>query len=332
MRGGRSVESSMGFTAVDGLPMGTRTGALDPGVLLYLLQAQGWDAKASRPCCIRSRACSASPASPTTCGSCWRATRAGAHRAVELFCYSIAKQLGALAAVLGGIDAFVFTAGIGEHAAAVREDVCRRAEWLGIRLDAAANRTDGPCITTLPARVGLGDSDGRGENDRHPYPRPAGCRLKGFGLQRAQTGETRDHDNNRHRRSDAAPAAAHENPLLGKKALVVGIANKDSIAFGCARAFRAFGADVSITYLNEKTKQYTAQLARPSTSMKPSTCRATSATRADRGRVRSNRADLGQARHPAALDCLRAADDLHGRVTDCSLEGFLQTMDIWCTR
>jgi acetate kinase len=76
-----------------------------------------------------------------------------AAEAVELFCYHIAKQLGALAAALGGIDALVFTAGIGEHAAPIREKVCRRAEWLGISLDAAANAGGGPRITTEGSRT-----------------------------------------------------------------------------------------------------------------------------------------------------------------------------------
>jgi acetate kinase len=76
-----------------------------------------------------------------------------AAEAVELFCYHIAKQLGALAATLGGLDALVFTAGIGEHAAPIRERVCRRAAWLGIQLDRAANDAGGPRITTEASPV-----------------------------------------------------------------------------------------------------------------------------------------------------------------------------------
>jgi enoyl-[acyl-carrier protein] reductase I len=111
------------------------------------------------------------------------------------------------------------------------------------------------------------------------------------------------------------PMSMRERPLDGKKALVVGIANKDSIAYGCARAFRAFGADLSITYLNDKTRQYTAQLARA--------------------------LDVEEAlylpcdvREWGRLDILLHSiafaprEDLHGRVTDCSLQGFLLTMDI----
>jgi acetate kinase len=148
LRGGRSIESSMGFTAVDGLPMGTRTGALDPGVLLYLLQTEGWDAKRIETLLYKESGLLGVSGVSNDMRALLASAEVGAHRAVELFCYAIAKQLGALAAALGGIDALVFTAGIGEHAVAIREDVCRRAEWLGVRLDAAANRAGGPRITT----------------------------------------------------------------------------------------------------------------------------------------------------------------------------------------
>lgn len=147
IRGGRSVESSMGFTAVDGLPMGTRTGALDPGVLLYLLQTEGWDARRIESLLYKESGLLGVSGVSSDMRELLASNAPGAHRAVELFCYSIAKHLGALTAVMGGIDALVFTAGIGEHAVAVREDVCRRSEWLGIRLDVNANRAGGPRIS-----------------------------------------------------------------------------------------------------------------------------------------------------------------------------------------
>ncbi len=148
IRGSRSVESSMGFTAVDGLPMGTRTGALDPGVLLYLVQEKGWDARRIEALLYQESGLLGVSGVSNDMRLLLASDAPGARRAVDLFCYSIVKELGALAAVMGGLDALVFTAGIGEHAAAVREIVCRHAEWLGIRLDAAANHADGPCITT----------------------------------------------------------------------------------------------------------------------------------------------------------------------------------------
>jgi acetate kinase len=148
MRGGRSVESTMGFTAVDGLPMGTRTGALDPGVLLFLVQQQGWDGARLETLLYKESGLLGVSGVSNDMRELLASNEEGAHRAVELFCYSIAKQLGALAAALGGIDALVFTAGIGEHAVPIREKVCRRAEWLGIHLDSAANAAGGPRIST----------------------------------------------------------------------------------------------------------------------------------------------------------------------------------------
>jgi acetate kinase len=153
MRGGRSVESTMGFTAVDGLPMGSRTGALDPGVLLFLVQQQGWDGVRLEKLLYKDSGLLGVSGLSNDMRALLANNEEGANRAIELFCYSIAKQLGALAAALGGIDALVFTAGIGEHAAPIRENVCRRAEWLGIDLDAAANQAGGPRITTKASRT-----------------------------------------------------------------------------------------------------------------------------------------------------------------------------------
>jgi acetate kinase len=148
MRDGRSVESTMGFTAVDGLPMGTRTGALDPGVLLYLMQVRGWDGARIETLLYKESGLLGVSGVSNDMRKLLASNAERAQRAIELFCYSIAKQLGTLAAALGGIDALVFTAGIGEHAAPIREQVCRSSEWLGIQLDAAANAADGPRITT----------------------------------------------------------------------------------------------------------------------------------------------------------------------------------------
>ena len=147
MRNGRSVEPSMGFTAVDGLPMGTRTGSLDPGVLLYLIQQRGWDGPKIEALLYKQSGLLGVSGVANDMRELLASPEPRAHQAVALFVYCIGKQLGALAAVLGGIDALVFTAGIGEHAAPIREAVCRRAEWLGVYLDAAANLATGPRIT-----------------------------------------------------------------------------------------------------------------------------------------------------------------------------------------
>jgi acetate kinase len=150
---GRSVASTMGFTAVDGLPMGTRTGALDPGVILYLLQQEKMDADAiERLIYERSGLLGVSGLS-----SDMRVLLASdvpaAKEAVDLFVYRIGRELGSLAAALGGLDALVFTAGIGEHAAVIRARVCRDAQWLGVRLDEEANARGGPRISRSQSRV-----------------------------------------------------------------------------------------------------------------------------------------------------------------------------------
>jgi enoyl-[acyl-carrier protein] reductase I len=125
------------------------------------------------------------------------------------------------------------------------------------------------------------------------------------------------------------PLSMRESPLKGKKALVVGIANKDSIAYGCARAFRAFGADLSITYLNDKTKQYTAQLARvldvDEALYLPCDVREAGQLEAVFDAIRREWGRLDILLHSIAF---APREDLHGRVTDCSLDGFLLTMDI----
>jgi acetate kinase len=153
--GGRSVATTMGFTALEGLPMGTRCGTIDPGVLLHLLDHDKMDADTLGDLLYkRSGLLGVSGISPDM-----RDLLASPHpeaaEAVELFCYRIARELGALAAVLGGLDALVFTAGIGEHAAPVRAKVCERAAWLGVRLDPEANARHAPQIHAADGTVGV---------------------------------------------------------------------------------------------------------------------------------------------------------------------------------
>lgn len=148
MLDGVSVDSTMGFTAVDGLPMGTRTGALDPGLLLYLMQSHGYDAARIERFLYRESGLLGVSGISNDMRDLLDSPAPQAAEAVELFCYSIAKFVGSLAMTLGGLDALVFTAGIGEHAPPVRANVCRRAAWLGIRVDADANARHGPRIST----------------------------------------------------------------------------------------------------------------------------------------------------------------------------------------
>ena len=107
----------------------------------------------SASCCTNAPGCSACPAYRAICAPCSPATRPAAAEAVDLFCYRISRELGSLTAALGGLDAIVFTAGIGEFAAPVRERVCRAAAWLGVSLDASANAQQGPRINDAQSAV-----------------------------------------------------------------------------------------------------------------------------------------------------------------------------------
>jgi len=150
---GRSVATTMGFSALDGLPMGTRSGALDPGVLLYLTACEGLDAGQLEDLLYhRSGLLGVSGVSGDV-RELLASDDPRAAEALDLFVYRIGRELGSLAAALGGLDAVVFTGGIGENAAAIRARVCRGAGWLGVALDDAANAAGGPRISTPASAV-----------------------------------------------------------------------------------------------------------------------------------------------------------------------------------
>jgi acetate kinase len=153
LQAGRSVASTMGFTAVDGLAMGTRCGALDPGVVLYLMDERGMDARAIEKLLYSQSGLLGVSGISSDMRKLLDSDDPRAKLAVDLYVYRIRRELGSLAAALGGLDALVFTAGIGENSAAVRERVCRDAEWLGVTLDLDANRNKGPKISTKDSRV-----------------------------------------------------------------------------------------------------------------------------------------------------------------------------------
>ena len=150
---GRSVAGTMGFTAVDGLPMGTRSGNLDPGVVLYLMDELKMDARAIEKLLYQQSGLLGVSGVSSDMRTLLTSDEPRAKFAVELFVYRIGRELGSLAAALGGLDALVFTAGIGEHAAAIRERVCCAAAWLGVELDLAANAAGGPRLSTAGSRV-----------------------------------------------------------------------------------------------------------------------------------------------------------------------------------
>jgi acetate kinase len=153
MRAGRSVASTMGFTAVDGLPMGTRTGSLDPGVVLYLMDELKMDARAIEKLIYQQSGLLGMSGISSDMRTLEASAAPEAKAAVDVFVYRIGRELGSLAAALGGLDAIVFTAGIGENSRSLRERVCRDAAWLGVELDAAANERNGPRISTAGSRI-----------------------------------------------------------------------------------------------------------------------------------------------------------------------------------
>jgi acetate kinase len=153
MEGRASRATSMGFTALDGLVMGTRTGSLDPGVLLYLMDRHGMDARALERLLYRESGLLGVSGISQDMRELLASREREAREAVDLFCHRIVREAGALAAVLGGIDAFVFTGGIGEHAAPVREKVCTALAWLGLELDRDANAANAPVISRPGSRV-----------------------------------------------------------------------------------------------------------------------------------------------------------------------------------
>jgi acetate kinase len=149
----RSVATTMGFSSLDGLPMGTRSGSLDPGVLLYLLAHHKMDAAALEKLLYKESGLLGVSGVSSDVRTLLASSDPCAAEALDLFGYRIGRELGSLAAALGGLDALVFTGGIGENAAAIRARVCRDASWLGLALDVTANDSGGPCISHRDSRV-----------------------------------------------------------------------------------------------------------------------------------------------------------------------------------
>ena len=155
MRTGRSQDSTMGFTALDGLPMGTRCGALDPGIVIHLMRAYGMDADAIERLLYHDCGLKGVSGISNDMRTLLASDDPNAAQAVDLFVWRICRELGALAAVLGGLDGFVFTAGIGERSPDIRERVCRGSAWLGIELDEDANRAGDARISAAGSRVAV---------------------------------------------------------------------------------------------------------------------------------------------------------------------------------
>ncbi|MEO8306100.1 MAG: acetate/propionate family kinase [Betaproteobacteria bacterium] len=153
MANGRSMASTMGFTAADGLPMGTRCGNLDPGVVLYMMDELEMDARAIERVIYQESGLLGVSGISSDMRTLQESADPRAKAAIDLFAYRIGRELGSLSAALSGLDAIVFTAGIGERSVSLRERVCRDAQWLGVEVDAAANDRHGPRISTAQSRV-----------------------------------------------------------------------------------------------------------------------------------------------------------------------------------
>jgi acetate kinase len=153
LKNGRSVDQSLGFTALDGLCMGTRPGAVDPGVILYLFQTLGLSAKDVETILYKKSGLLGISGISNDMRDLVGSSEPRARLAVDYFVYRATKEIGALAAVLGGIDGLVFTAGIGENSAEIRSRICESSAWLGIELDRDANAQNGPQISRPGSRV-----------------------------------------------------------------------------------------------------------------------------------------------------------------------------------
>jgi acetate kinase len=147
MRAGRSIDSTLGFTALDGLCMGTRPGAIDPGVILYLFQMLKMSASDVEAVLYKKSGLIGISGASNDMRDLLGSDAPGARLAVDYFVYQAAKQIGAMAAALGGVDGIVFTAGIGENSAEIRRRICESSAWLGVQLDDAANEARSPRIS-----------------------------------------------------------------------------------------------------------------------------------------------------------------------------------------
>ena len=153
MRGLKSVDTTMGFSTLDGLVMGTRPGALDPGILLYLLRERGWSAERMEQMLYRESGLLGVSGISSDVATLFASGALGAAEALDLFAFQAARHVAALAATLGGLDRIIFTGGIGEHAPAVRKMIMSRLQWLGAELDDEANDAGSITISSRSSSI-----------------------------------------------------------------------------------------------------------------------------------------------------------------------------------
>ena len=153
LQNGKSVATTMGFSTLDGLMMGQRPGSLDPGVLLYLLQQEGMSVQQLEELLYRRSGLLGVSGLSMDMRELLASSEPAAALAIELYCYRAVRELGSLVAALGGLDALVFTGGIGENAAPIRAKICERLGWLGLEFDPQANANNSRRISRDGSRV-----------------------------------------------------------------------------------------------------------------------------------------------------------------------------------
>ncbi len=153
VRDGQSIGSTMGFSALDGLPMGTRCGQLDPGAVLYLMDQMGMSAAEIEQMLYRESGLKGLSGLSSDMRVLLSSNKPEAAQAIDYFIFRIRREIGAMAAILGGLDAVVFTGGIGENAVPVRERICDDMDWLGLELDEDRNRRNAQVVSSDRSRV-----------------------------------------------------------------------------------------------------------------------------------------------------------------------------------
>ncbi len=153
MKDGHSVATTMGFTALDGLPMGTRCGDLDPGVILYLLNERRMSSEDITDLLYHKSGLLGISGVSSDMQELLRSDAEGACQAIDFYVYRINREVGAMSAIMGGLDALVFTGGVGENSAAIRNRICDLAAWTGIKMDTQANEDNALCISTSDSSV-----------------------------------------------------------------------------------------------------------------------------------------------------------------------------------
>jgi len=155
LQNGCSIATTMGFSPLDGLVMGTRCGNIDPGVLLYLIDRHNMDARALEQLLYHQSGLLGVSGISNDMRTLLASDDPRAQQAIELFVYRAGREIGSLAAALGGLDALVFTGGIGEHSAEIRAKICHQAAWLGLKLDDSANEATATCVSTQNSKLSV---------------------------------------------------------------------------------------------------------------------------------------------------------------------------------